>query len=155
MVTTVTLAPRRTHSSEIAWPCLPDDRFAITRTASIGSRVPPAVTTTLRPSKSRSARDRSAAATMSAGSARRPLPISPPARRPASGSTICTPRERNNSIFASTAGCSHISVCIAGHTTTGARVAIKMFVRRSVDKPCAYAASTRAVAGATSTKSAP
>ena len=36
-----------------------------------------------------------------------------------------------------TAGCSHISVCIAGQTTTGARVASRTLVSRSVDSPAA------------------
>ncbi len=41
--TSVTSAPRRTASSASAYPCLPLLRLAITRTASIGSRVPPAL----------------------------------------------------------------------------------------------------------------
>lgn len=36
-----------------------------------------------------------------------------------------------------TAGCSHISVCIAGQTTTGARVAMSVAVRRSSEDPVA------------------
>ena len=44
--TNVTHAPRRTASAATAYPCFPLDRLAITRTASMGSRVPPAVTTT-------------------------------------------------------------------------------------------------------------
>ena len=36
-----------------------------------------------------------------------------------------------------TAGCSHISVCIAGQTITGARVASSTLVSRSVDRPAA------------------
>ena len=46
-------------SAAIAYPCLPELRLAITRTASIGSRVPPAVTTTLVPARSRGPRIRS------------------------------------------------------------------------------------------------
>ena len=48
----VTDAPRAAASKASACPCLPDDRFAITRTASIGSRVPPAVTSTRSPAMS-------------------------------------------------------------------------------------------------------
>ena len=36
-----------------------------------------------------------------------------------------------------TAGCSHISVCIAGQTTTGARVASRVAVSRSSEMPAA------------------
>ena len=53
-----------------------------------------------------------------------------------------------------TAGCSHISVCIAGQTMTGARVASSVLVSRSVDSPAVYAARTRAVAGTTMIRSA-
>ena len=47
--TRVTSAPRDTASAATAYPCLPDERLAMTRTASIGSRVPPALTTTFTP----------------------------------------------------------------------------------------------------------
>ncbi len=57
--------------------------------------------------------------------------MSPPARRPDSGSTTRTPRRRRVARFSCTDACSHISVCIAGHTMTGARVAITTAVRRS------------------------
>ena len=73
------------------------------RTGSIGSRVPPADTTTRTPVEvavPRPVRPRSEArpsrpstvATISAGSASRPVPTSPPARRPSSGGTTVTPR---------------------------------------------------------------
>ena len=48
--TTVTLAPRRWASSASANPIRPDERLPTKRTASIGSRVPPAVTSTFSPS---------------------------------------------------------------------------------------------------------
>ncbi|CAB4591591.1 unannotated protein [freshwater metagenome] len=67
---------------------------------------------------------------------------------------MITPRLRSNAMLSITAGCSHISVCIAGHNTTGARVAINVAVNKSCDKPIAYAAITRAVAGATTITSA-
>ena len=40
-------------------------------------------------------------------------------------------------MFSTTAGCSHISECIAGQTTTGARDASRVLVSRSVDSPWA------------------
>ena len=91
---------------------------------------------------------------MDSGDAKRPVPLSPPARRPDSGSTMWTPRERSVAMLSTTAGCSHISVCIAGQIITGARVANSTFVSRSVDKPTAYAAMIRAVAGAIRIRSA-
>ncbi len=57
-------------------------------------------------------------------------------------------------MLSTTAGCSHISVCIAGQIITGARVASSTLVSRSVDRPIRYEAISRAVAGATSTRSA-
>ena len=87
------------------------------------------------------------------GLASLPLPESPPARRPSSGSTTETPRLRNVAMLSATAGCSHISVCIAGQTITGARVASRTLVNKSVDSPAAYAPIRRAVAGATRTRS--
>ena len=92
MDTSVTVAPRSAASAATAYPCLPELRLAMTRTASIGSRVPPADTTTRTPSRSRGPRTRRTAATIVSGSARRPAPTSPPASRPTAGSTMCTPR---------------------------------------------------------------
>ena len=48
---------------------------------------------------------------------------------------MCTPRRRSMAMLSTTAGCSHISVCIAGQITTGARVASSVLVSRSVDRP--------------------
>ena len=53
----------------------------------------------------------------------------PGARSP--GSTTWTPRPRSTRRLSCTAGCSHISVCMAGHTSTGARVASRTLVSRS------------------------
>ena len=53
--TTVTSAPRRAASSAIANPMRPEDRLPTKRTESIGSRVPPAVTSSLSPSSERGA----------------------------------------------------------------------------------------------------
>ncbi len=100
VVTSVTDAPRSTAASAMAWPCLPDERLPMKRTGSIGSRVPPAVTSTCRPCIDRGVPDvvssSVAAATMSTGSASRPAPTSPPARRPSVGSTTWTPRDRRS-----------------------------------------------------------
>ncbi len=52
------------------------------------------------------------------------------------------------------AGCSHISVCIAGANTTGQRAVSSVLVSRSSARPCAALASRSAVAGATTTRSA-
>ena len=56
VVTSVTLAPRAAASAARAWPCLPEERLPTKRTGSMGSRVPPAVTTTCSPARSRSGR---------------------------------------------------------------------------------------------------
>ena len=53
VVTSTTSAPRSAAASARAWPCFPDDRLEMKRTGSIGSRVPPALTTTRRPARSR------------------------------------------------------------------------------------------------------
>ena len=104
----------------------------MTRTGSIGSRVPPAVTRTRSPARSRGperpldgGHDR-ARARPGGRRRRRRRPGGP-----ASGSTTCTPRRRSVARLSCTAGCSHISVCIAGQTTTGARVASRVAVSRS------------------------
>ena len=126
----------------------------MTRTASIGSRVPPALITTLTPTRSPGPSTAAAAATIDSGEASRPAPTSPPANRPLSGSTMWTPRSRKVAMLSATAGCSHISVCIAGQIITGARVASSTLLSRSVDRPIRYAAMSRAVAGATRIRSA-
>ena len=77
----------------------------------------------------------STVSTITDGSASRPAPMSPPASRPSSGGTTVTPRARRTARLCWTAGCSHISVCMAGHTTTGAAVATRVAVRRSSAKP--------------------
>ena len=52
------------------------------------------------------------------------------------------------------AGCSHISVCIAGTISTGQRAVSSVPVSRSSAIPWAARASRSAVAGATTTRSA-
>ena len=48
-----------------------------------------------------------------------------------------TPRRSKVARFSRTDGCSHISVCMAGHTNTGARVASNVAVNRSSERPAA------------------
>ena len=92
---------------------------------------------------------------ISAGSGSRPLPVSAPVRRPSAGSMTTTPRAaRRVATLAAVAGCSHISVCIAGAKTTGQRAVSRVLVSRSSASPCAALASRSAVAGATTTTSA-
>jgi hypothetical protein len=50
--TRVTFAPRRVAAAAIAYPIRPDDRLPMNLTGSIGSWVPPAVTSILVPSRS-------------------------------------------------------------------------------------------------------
>src|SRR5438477_465220 len=82
----------------------------------MSSYVGPAVTTTRRPrsTESRGVRTRSAAATMSSGSARRPLPIQPQARYPSPGSTKRVPRAASVCRFRCTASCPSMFVFIEG-----------------------------------------
>ena len=87
--TRVTAAPRSRAASAIATPIFPLERLPMKRTGSIGSRVPPALTTTRTPSRSPArANSRSTASTIVGGSARRPTPVRPLASAPTSGSTI-------------------------------------------------------------------
>ena len=77
-----------------AMPIRPLERLPMKRTGSIGSRVPPAVTSTRRPSQGRSPAGRAAStlASSSSGSGRRPRPNSPrEASLPSSGSITSTP----------------------------------------------------------------
>ena len=74
--------------------------------------------------------------------------------RPDAGGTMCTPRSPRVATLACVAGCSHISVCIAGAMTTGQRAVSRTVVSRSSACPVAARASRSAVAGATTTRSA-
>jgi hypothetical protein len=91
---------------------------------------------------------------MSAGSGSRPLPVSAPVSRPTAGSMTSAPRLRSVSTLATVAGCSHISVCMAGTKMTGPRAVSSVDVSRSSARPAAARAMRSAVAGATSTRSA-
>ena len=154
-VTRITFAPRSRATWAMAYPILPVERLVITLTGSIGSCVPPALTTMRRPAKGpsrpRSARIRPR---ISSGGARRPGPICPEAKRPATGPTKCTPRSRSVATFACVAGCAHMWLSIAGATSTGAVVAKATQPSRSSAKPCARRARVVAVAGTMANSSA-
>src|SRR5439155_811230 len=94
---------------------------------------------------------RRSASTISSMSGNRPLPLSPEASAPVSGSSTVTPRRRKVATLAVTAACSHMPPSMAGTMSTGARAASKSVVRKSSAMPCAAFASTFAVAGATMT----
>ena len=84
---------------------------------------------------------------ISSGSGSRPLPVSAPVSRPSAGSMTRAPRSRRVATLAWVAGCSHISVCIAGANTTGQRAVSRVLVSRSSARPWAALASRSAVAG--------
>ena len=144
----------------------PEELLPRNLTLSIGSRVPPAVTSTLAPLKACPGRERgrapaapastsSQAASNSAGSARRPIPCSPlAARRPLPGGMTCTPRSRNVSRLARTAGCSYMWLFIAGATSTGQVAASAQLVSRLSARPWASLAIVLAEAGAIRYRSA-
>ena len=118
--TRVTSAPRAAAVRASAYPCLPEDQLPRNRTGSSSSRVPPAEITTRRPSRSGASppaprlSTRSATSNSSAGSGRRPVPVSGPVSLPVAGSSTSAPRSRSSATLAWVAGCSHISVCMAG-----------------------------------------
>ena len=139
-------------------------------TLSIGSRVPPAVTSTFNPRQISAADppigDRLAGSPMSpAGarpastlshtsssrvrSAKRPTPSSPfEASRPTPGSTISSPRSRSTWRLAWVASFSYMWLFIAGATTTGQVAASAQLLNRLSASPWASFASVFAEAGA-------
>ena len=152
----VTSAPRASARSTIAKPWRPLERLPRKRTGSRSSRVPPTETSRWRPERSRDAgcRASSTRRAISSGSGRRPAPESEPVRRPTAGSITCTPLLRRVATLARVAGCSHISVCMAGAMSTGPLAVSSDAVSRSSDMPAAARARTLALAGATTTRSA-
>ena len=154
--TAVTSAPRARARSTIAKPCRPLERLPRKRTGSRSSRVPPTDTTRCLPARSRAGGSRASSTSRarSSGSGSRPAPESAPVSRPTAGSTICTPLLRRVATLARVAGCSHISVCIAGAMRTGPVVVSREAVSRSSDMPAAARARRFALAGATTTMSA-
>ncbi len=115
-VTRTTSAPRMAARPASACPCLPEERFPMNRTGSMGSRVPPAVTNTFIPCRSpeeprtATAARRGSRRVLRDGRGPRPLLRDDPT----AGPTKCTPRLRSRATLSATAGCSHISVCMAG-----------------------------------------
>ena len=88
-----TRAPRWIASSATAYPIRPEDGLVRTRAGSTYSRVGPAVTSTVSPAHvSPRERQRRISWAMASGSGSRPLPISPQASSPASGSMSMMPR---------------------------------------------------------------
>ena len=173
--TIVTRAPRARAASAIATPILPVLRLPMNRTGSMASAVPPALTTTWRPSRSasrtgavrggraagsgcahgRSPMAATTASTISGRSARRPMPDCPDASEPISGGTSAYPKSRcRRSTLSRVARWVHMSPSIAGATTTGAEVARQAAVTVSLAIPFAIAPSQRAVAGAITSASA-
>ena len=127
----------------------------------MGSRVPPAVTTIVRPARVRAWAEcppavsrANACRAIDTGSARRPSPLSPEPSAPVSGSITCTPRRRNVATLACVALASHMFECMAGATTTGAALARTVSDTMSSAKPAASLASVLAVAGTTMIRSA-
>ena len=90
----------------------------------MGSRVPPAETTTRLPASGpvwpRSSWQR---AKSSSGSTMRPGPCSPSASSPSAGPSSSTPRSASAAAFAWVAGCSHMRTFMAGAARTGPRKA--------------------------------
>ena len=121
--------------------------------ASIGSLVPPAVTSTRLP-LSGPPSAAIAVSKISSGSASLPAPVSSPVSLPTAGHTIVIPLSFKVSMFETVALFSHISVCMAGATITGQVAARTVVVRRSSAIPEVIFARNEAVAGATTTRSA-
>ncbi len=86
-LTSVTFAPRRLATRARLKPILPDERFEMKRTGSIGSCVGPAVIKTCSPRKSFASRTVLADSQITGISARRPGPSSPQASGPVPGPT--------------------------------------------------------------------
>ena len=149
----MTSAPRAAATSASSKPIRPDERFVRYRTGSIGSRVGPAATTTLRPARAggmaASSRACATASTISGISARRPGPSQPHASSPSPGSMIVAPRSRSVRRCPRVASCVSMLVFIAGAIRIGARTARWKVVRKSSASPRAMRAMTWAVAGAT------
>ena len=153
--TSVTAAPRSRAASAIANPIFPEDRLPMNRTGSIGSCVPPALTTMRRPARSPCAPSACRnAPIISSVSTRRPGPTCPLASLPSTGPMKITPRRVSISMFACVAACAHICASIAGATSTGAVVASAVSATMLSAMPCASRAIVVALAGAMSSASA-
>ncbi len=127
----------------------------ITRTGSMASWVPPALTTTVRPARSPSLPSRALMWPTSWGtSTKRPMPTSPDARCPLAGPTKRMPLDFSFSMLSWVAWFSYMCPSMAGAISTGAWVARMVVVRGSSANPHAALAMKWAVAGATTTMSA-
>jgi len=161
-ITAVTVAPRAIAVRARAKPWRPLLLLPRKRTSSQGSCVPPMLMTTCRPCRSERATRPllamasvvRAASAIARGSGSRPAPESEPVSRPSAGSRTTAPRSRSKRTFAWVAGCTHISVCMAGAITTRPRVVNNTLVSKSLAIPCDARARKSAVAGATITRSA-
>ena len=153
-LTSDTRAPASAAAAATAYPIFPVLWLVRKRTGSSASLVGPAVTRTSTPSSAPPRNRAATRAAISSGSSIRPGPISPHAWSPSPGPSISTPRSSSASTFARVALACHICWFIAGATTRGAVVARHRVERRSSASPWASRASTLAVAGATSTRSA-
>ena len=127
----VTSAPRRAAAAARAMPMRPLERLPRKRTESIGSRVPPAVTRTRRPSQGRSPVGSSASTGPAAGRG----PAAGPCRarrgrpgRPRRARSRSTPRSRRVARFAWVAASAYMRSFIAGATRRGAVQARKEVV---------------------------
>ena len=121
--TRVTSAPRRAARSARASPIRPEERLPMKRTGSIGSRVPPAETSTRRPSQGPIGPGAacSIASSSARGSGSLPTPCSPrEASAPSSGSITVMPRCRSVARLACVAASRYIRSFIAGATSRGA-----------------------------------
>ena len=159
--TSVTCAPRSRACSAKAYPILPVEWLVRNRTGSSGSCVGPAVTSTASPLSGSSPSGRFAsssaftAVSMRAGSSIRPLPASPQASMPLSGSTIVQPSSRQVLRLRCVTAFSYICTFMAGHRIFGPlSYASMVLVSWSSAMPQAIFAMISALAGATASRSA-
>ena len=149
----MTSAPAAAAAAAMAWPCLPDERLAMKRTGSIGSLVGPDVTSMRLPASGPARRIiASTAATISSGSAMRPMPASPrSAISPASDRRRDAVRHQRARLRW-VALAVHMCGFIAGAIRIGLSVASKTAAARSSARPPAILAIRSAVAGAMTTE---
>ena len=155
--TSVTSAPASRAARAIAKPILPDEWLVMPRTASIASKVGPAVTSTWWPASRLGWNDATRASSSWAGSSMRPSPVSPQACSPCPTGSTVAPSAWHCAMLRCVAGWAHISRFIAGASSKGARSsgrARQVSVSRSAARPCASWASRSALAGATRIASA-
>ncbi len=125
------------------------------RTLSIGSRVPPAVTSARTPDHVAGVSSDSHTASSSAGSGSRPMPYSPcEPSSPSDGGITLTPRAASCSRLAWVTGLEYMRLFIAGATATGHEAASAAVLRRLSACPWASLAIVFALAGAIRYRSA-